>query len=452
MGRKRKEQPAEPDLSHILPELRPLAVPIESLVPDDKNPRHHGKHDVAVLRESLARFGQRSAIVVRKGSNVIQAGHGRRIAALELGWTHIAAVHSEDDDTTSRHYQLADNKTAELSEWDWPRVSDMISDMLDADSERDDFTLLGWSDDDLDAILGGGMGTEKKEPPEKQKPPPTFAPGEIAGKWVFGDCIEKLRKMEPESVHCCVTSPPYWGLRDYGHDGQIGLEETPDEYVERMVEVFSEVRRVLRDDGTLWLNLGDSFRDKQLQGVPWRVALALQATGWFLRSDIIWHKPNPMPEPVEDRPTKGHEYLFLLSKAEGYYYDADSIREPHVSDGRGGFSDRKSSKYADCAGTNYGAGPDAKVNPLGRNKRSVWTVATRPYAEAHFAVFPPALIEPCILAGCPVRGVVLDPFFGSGTTGQVAQSLGRHWYGIELNEDNDPLIRRRLKDASGGKA
>jgi len=235
-----------------------------------------------------------------------------------------------------------------------------------------------------------------------------------------------------KSVHCCVTSPPYWGLRDYGTAEQLGLEDTPEAYVANMVEVFREVRRVLRDDGSLWLNLGDSYasspasggeqsatmtggehkrtprtrytrppglKPKDLVGIPWRVAFALQADGWYLRSDIIWHKPNPMPESVRDRPTKAHEYLFLLTKSKRYYYDADAI------------------------------------NPAGRNKRSVWTVATAPYAGAHFAVFPPKLIEPCILAGCPEGGTVLDPFAGSGTTGRVAIANRRRAVLCDVNAE-----------------
>ncbi len=288
-----------------------------------------------------------------------------------------------------------------------------------------------------------------------------------------GDCIEVMRTLEAESVHCCVTSPPYWGLRDYGCDGQIGIERTPEEYTEKMVEVFREVRRLLRDDGTLWLNLGDSYsmstrgaggnrkqhtnagsvigdrgwqipnglKPKDLVGIPWRVAFALQADGWYLRSDIIWSKPNPIPESVTDRPTKAHEYIFLLAKSERYYYDADAVREPHKP------ISLERYKY----GHNAPPDPTGKVsaasvtgafqcermgdhvNPNGRNRRSVWEVTTQSYPGAHFATFPEALVMPCILAGCPMGGTVLDPFAGSGTTGAVAQRLGRKFIGIELN-------------------
>uniref|UniRef100_A0A6M3J8F3 site-specific DNA-methyltransferase (cytosine-N(4)-specific) n=1 Tax=viral metagenome TaxID=1070528 RepID=A0A6M3J8F3_9ZZZZ len=300
--------------------------------------------------------------------------------------------------------------------------------------------------------------------------------------YVIGDVLDVLEDQPDGAFSCCVTSPPYWGLRDYGHDGQIGLEQTPEEYVARMVEVFGEVRRVLRDDGTLWLNLGDSYaasagshraykphlagsddlnvprrfpppsglKPKDLVGIPWRVAFALQADGWYLRSDIIWHKPNPMPESVTDRPTKAHEYVFLLSKSARYYYDADAVREPMAPS----YAERYAYSFGGQKNEHLTAedahGPGSRTHPIGdrvpgtgRNKRTVWTVATAPFSGAHFACFPPALIKPCVMAGCPEGGVVLDPFFGSGTTGMVAESLGRGWFGIELNPDYEPLIRQR---------
>ena len=286
-----------------------------------------------------------------------------------------------------------------------------------------------------------------------------------------------------ESVQCVVTSPPYWGLRDYGVDGQLGLEKTPEEYVENMVGVFREVRRVLRGDGTLWLNLGDSYantsgglgkqwsnagtvqmrgrtkeipfglKPKDLVGIPWRVAFALQSDGWYLRSDIIWSKPNPMPESVTDRPTKAHEYLFLLAKSGRYYYEADSIR--------GGFRDaslvtkRRSSGMAkriemgELARTTP-VGRTCGVHAKGRNKRTVWSVNTSPYSKAHFATFPPKLIEPCIKAGCPVGGIVFDPFVGSGTTVEVARSLGRQGIGLDLSRDYlHGLATERIKTTMG---
>jgi len=266
-----------------------------------------------------------------------------------------------------------------------------------------------------------------------------------------GDCIAGLRTLPDASVHCCVTSPPYWGLRDYGHDGQIGLEKTPDAYVARMVEVFREVRRVLRDDGTLWLNLGDSYagstmtanlKQKDLVGVPWRVAFALQADGWWLRQDIIWHKPNPMPESVRDRCTKAHEYVFLLTKSERYFYDAEAVSEESVGRERFGnwikgqpCPDRQDNHRQDMTATTT------------RNRRSVWTVTTKPYSGAHFAVMPPDLVEPCIRAGCPEGGTVLDPFAGSGTTLAVAAELGRNAIGCELNPDYIELAEQRILDA-----
>ena len=382
-----------------------------------------------------------------------------------------------------------------------------------------------------------------------------------------GDCRELLARMPDESVNCVVTSPPYWGLRDYGVDGQIGLEATPEEYVSKIVDVFREVRRVLRADGTLWLNLGDSYatgagavgehpgggvqgarwrggldradddkrgyrgeclangrgdspailrvktralrdgshcgkhtaiaakgpmtqpnrmpiaglKPKDLVGIPWRVAFALQADGWWLRKDIIWQKPNPMPESVTDRPTSAHEYVFLLSKSREYFYDAAAIRErqsaPEAStpdDRARAFSRRrqtvvqphqdsvapedlnrkrsgnKTRSRRDGAGGVYGHGSHQAFgvpwvdNDGLRNKRSVWTIATEPYGGAHFATFPRKLVEPCILAGCPSGGVVLDPFGGSGTVGEVAEVLGRNWILIELSPEYAELARKRV--------
>lgn len=330
-----------------------------------------------------------------------------------------------------------------------------------------------------------------------------------------GDVRERLRGLPDESVHCVVTSPPYWGLRDYGMAAQIGLEDSPEAFVDEMVAVFREVRRVLRADGTAWVNLGDSYasdtkgtggkssstlnakRDadgtvigksivtyqprklahgvkvKDLVGIPWRVAFALQADGWYLRQDIIWHKPNPMPESVRDRCTKAHEYIFLLAKSERYYYDQDAILEPVApasvvrlaqptldeqtgSDrvpgktngpmkavSRSGNKVRKDATERGCPES----GVDGSIpwEGLERNKRSVWTVTTQPFKEAHFATFPPALVEPCIKAGCPVGGTVLDPFGGAGTTGLVADRLQRDAILIELNPEYADMAERRIR-------
>jgi len=325
-----------------------------------------------------------------------------------------------------------------------------------------------------------------------------------------GDCREMMEFwLAPGSVQTCVTSPPYFGLRDYGHAGQIGLEQTPDEYVAKLVEVFRCVRDVLADDGTVWLNLGDTYmrdpkkgdrseylglhknlsdsgchtaaqartmvdglKPKDLIGIPWRVAFALQADGWYLRQDIIWHKPNPMPESVRDRCTKAHEYIFLLSKSERYYYDAEAVAEPladssvarltqpNLRNQRG--SDRvpgKTNGNMKAVGPRFGgnkygdddselsrttSGNEWTGNASGkRNRRSVWTVTTKPYKGAHFATFPPDLIEPCILAGSRAGDTVLDPFGGSGTTGMVAQRLGRNAVLCELNPDYVELAKQR---------
>ena len=365
-----------------------------------------------------------------------------------------------------------------------------------------------------------------------------------------GDTRELLKNLPDKSIDCCVTSPPYWGLRDYGVDDQIGLEKTPEKFVETMVLIFREVRRVLKTEGTLWLNLGDSYasngknrsenqavlksslnggmstqcqslkqqskivsglKPKDLIGIPWRVALALQEDGWWLRQDIIWHKPNPMPESVTDRCTKSHEYMFLLSKSKRYYFDNKAIKEPvgqkgnaksfrggcyingnrdnallgkrtvagnskvkipsgwdtepgsHGTFHRKGRADSKHKTHGKHSGQDKNsagrrivenvkkarAAGAAHDSPFGekRNKRSVWTVATYPYKKAHFATFPAKLIEPCVLAGCPKDGVVLDPFMGSGTTGFVARENNRNFIGFELNEDYIKIANDRIKNA-----
>jgi DNA modification methylase len=295
-----------------------------------------------------------------------------------------------------------------------------------------------------------------------------------------GDCREILPTLGDGSVQCCVTSPPYWGLRDYGTAGQLGLERTPEQYVENMVAVFREVRRVLRNDGTLWLNLGDSYandgkwggssggkhvsalhgesgigrgrrqtglKPKDLVGIPWRVAFALQADGWWLRQDIIWHKPNPMPESVTDRCTKSHEYLFLLSKSARYYFDAKAIAEPaSYTEGSGNMN---KSAYVVAAQTDPKMRTKAGLADIGprefRNLRSVWTIPTEPTKEAHFATFPQALVSPCVLVGSRVGDTVLDPFFGSGTVGEVCERLGRQWIGCELNPQYIAISSRRTE-------
>ena len=343
---------------------------------------------------------------------------------------------------------------------------------------------------------------------------------------LHGDSVEMLKTIPDGTVDCCVTSPPYYGLRDYGTatwvggdpscphyrtskksdktatghknmmetghavgdaiyktvcpicgavrvDNQIGLEETPDEYIDRLVTVFREVKRVLRDDGTLWLNIGDSYcgtgdkgnykdpknpegrngqavaknkridgiKSKDMIGIPWMLAFALRDDGWYLRQDIIWHKPNPMPESVRDRCTKSHEYIFLFSKKPKYYFDSDAIRENAKPDNS--VRDRDHTKLNNTPGRTRMGG--LKTNHYTkRNKRDVWKVATRPYKEAHFATFPEQLIEPCILAGSRPDGIVLDPFFGSGTTGVVAEKYGRRYIGVELNEEYIELAKKRL--------
>jgi DNA modification methylase len=376
---------------------------------------------------------------------------------------------------------------------------------------------------------------------------------------LIGDVREKLKELPDQSVNCCVTSPPYWGLRDYGTatwdggdsncdhqgkpmatkaninrncgtgndvknaeareffkeicgkcgakriDSQIGLEQTPDQFIDELVAVFREVKRVLRDDGTLWLNIGDSYsshkdcksvsqtlarggsselasviekgksvsrnskmlksvglKNKDLVGIPWMLAFALRADGWYLRQDIIWHKPNPMPESVRDRCTKSHEYIFLLTKSPQYFYDHKAVQEDAKTAPGATWKERKAAGATAgnvIVGDGVRNGTQRVVHGKGvtsnltrqdgkRNKRSVWTVTTRPFKGAHFATFPPALIEPCILAGCPEGGTVLDPFFGAGTTGLVAQRHNRKWIGCELNPEYAAIAQARIKAES----
>lgn len=295
---------------------------------------------------------------------------------------------------------------------------------------------------------------------------------------LLGDCLSQLKTLVDGSINCCVTSPPYYGLRDYGMDEQIGLEETPELYIQKLVEVFREVRRVLRDDGTLWVNIGDSYaarqrqageqyagdiangskgtikngsrkrpdgyKEKDLIGIPWMLAFALRADGWYLRQDIIWSKPNAMPESVRDRCTKSHEYVFLLSKSQKYYYDHEAIKEPAVSTQSSGNKTNKQRPNADALkrGAQAGAVPWEVAEK--RNRRDVWSIPTRTYKGAHFATFPPALIEPCILAGCPAGGVTLDPFGGSGTSAGVSLAHGRKAVICELNPEYAGLIPDRI--------
>lgn len=307
-------------------------------------------------------------------------------------------------------------------------------------------------------------------------------------KIIIGNALSDLKYIDSESVNCCVTSPPYFGLRDYGVDGQIGLEYSIEEYINKLLIVFREIKRILRSDGTLWLNIADSYagsgkgrksdgefsekaenfqktgqinskllytaktlKRKNLMGIPWRLALALQDDGWYLRQDIIWYKPNCMPESVKDRCTRSHEYIFLLSKSSQYYYDYEAIKEPCNAGRRkgnrktfrgNGVYTNNQSFYNSCKTSNNSIG-NAKNDTGLRNRRDVWSIATKGYNGAHFATFPPELIKPCISAGCPADGIVFDPFFGSGTTGAVARQLGRNFIGMELNPEYAKLATER---------
>ena len=304
----------------------------------------------------------------------------------------------------------------------------------------------------------------------------------------IGDCLEVLKTLPDESVHCCVTSPPYYALRDYGMEEQIGREATPKEYISRLTEVFTEVRRVLRSDGTLWLNIADTYagkgnqgdfvdprnpkgrngqavalnykvegcKPKDMIGIPWMLAFALRDSGWYLRNDIIWMKENPMPESCKDRCSRCYEHIFLLSKSRKYFFDAKAISEPIAP------ATAERLKRGMKGGNKYGKPvpgqpqtqtinrprahgeiTDSMINPM-RNKRDVWVVNTVPFKGGHYAAYPPKLVEPCLLAGCPEGGIVLDPFFGSGTTGMVAKQLNRHYIGIELNPEYAKLAEARI--------
>ena len=296
---------------------------------------------------------------------------------------------------------------------------------------------------------------------------------------LYGDCRETLKNVTNSSVQMCVTSPPYYGLRDYGGEkNQIGQEQTPEQFIDELVKVFREVRRTLKDDGTLWVNIGDSYynyrpskgksypkqtvsktkqdlpdysskrnnkltnyKEKDLIGIPFMLAFALRNDGWYLRQDIIWHKPNPMPESVKDRCTKSHEYIFLLSKNKRYYYDNEAIKEPVKQDW--GTRNRANGKYHN-SGSGLSPHTGLTKSYTTKNKRSVWSVTNKPYKQAHFATFPPDLIIPPIKAGSKKGDIVLDPFMGSGTTGMVAKELGRYFIGCELHDDYSELIRQRM--------
>ena len=270
-----------------------------------------------------------------------------------------------------------------------------------------------------------------------------------------GEALEQLKTLPDESVDTIITSPPYYRQRDYGDAQQLGQEAGVAGYVERLVEILAEARRVCKPTGSLWLVIGDKYQRGQLLGVPWRVALALQEEGWILRSDIIWHKPNAMPSSVKNRPTTDHEYIFFFAKSADYYYDIDAIREPHVTfteqsrmkGGRAHFFKRGSTPETGKNGGDanlHDARWDQAFHPKGRNKRTVWSMALSKFREAHFAVFPEQLVETCVLAGAPQGGMVLDPFLGSGTTALVARRLGRHFVGIDCNPSYCEIARRRL--------
>jgi DNA modification methylase len=310
------------------------------------------------------------------------------------------------------------------------------------------------------ALSGSPYSVPSDDGNSSELPPDGALPSTLLGPWLdqihCGDAAEQLRKLPAAAIDCVVTSPPYFRQRDYGTSRQLGQERTAQEYVERLRSILFEVKRVLKASGSLWLVLGDKYLDGAQLGIPWRVALTLQDDGWILRSDIIWHKPNAMPSAVKNRPTTDHEYVFLLTKSRKYFYDADAIREPHVTfseesrmrGGRRHFHQRDGTPER---GKNGGASNlhdgrwDQAFHPLGRNKRTVWSIPLSKFRGAHFAVFPEKLVTTCILASCPPGGVVMDPFLGSGTTVCVAAKLERHYIGIDCSAEYCEIARQRLK-------
>ena len=272
---------------------------------------------------------------------------------------------------------------------------------------------------------------------------------------VCGDAVEVLAGFPDDLVDCIVTSPPYYRQRDYSGSGQIGVETTPAEYVARLAAVFKECLRVTKPSGSIWLVIGDKYVDGEQLGMPWRVAFALKESGWRLRSDIVWHKPNAMPSPVKNRPTTDHELIFFFTKSKTYHYDADAIREPHVTfseqskmrGGRGHFGKRNGTPEQGKNGGNsnlHDGRWDQAFHPKGRNKRTVWSISLSKFREAHFAVFPESLVETCLLAGCPAGGLVLDPFLGSGTTAVVAKRLERDYLGIDYVSEYCEMAEKRI--------
>jgi DNA modification methylase len=591
-------------------------VRTDQLVPWIDNPMVHSEDQIARLCASITETAKDAArergqdpdadpscidltegwgnpLQIRLANKEIIAGHCRVLAAqrLEIAWIPCRPLGISEKQ--AHRLARADNRIAELAEWDEEKLlrqleADMLSDeelahILD-DAERDAAAIepiwaQGFDQDYLDALLeehggdgaGGGEGGDELEDPPVGDPPkdPVTKLGDVweLGRHVLvcGSVMDGLPFADGEA-QTCVTSPPYWGLRDYGEEGQLGLEKTPEEHCERMVQVYREVRRVLRPDGTCWMNYGDCYaqkggkqeaeplevlqerakrkgydvgawgakgkdgqgiagraantavsglKPKDLVGMPWMVAFALRADGWWLRSDIIWSKPNPMPESTTDRCTKAHEYVFLLAAAARYFYDADAIREPSQT---GSNAVNRAARVAASGGALTGGTSDVQTFSDKRNKRSVWTVAPKPYAEAHFATFPPALIEPCIKAGTSERGccskcgapwervvgnasggtigkawldhdrdaecgnlktgsskgyrrgktkgweptckcsadldpcTVLDPFMGAGTTIVVAEQLDRRAIGTELSPAYCDIIVERWQTLTGGKA
>jgi len=407
-------------------------IPIVSIQKDEKNARAHSARNMEAIKASLKEFGQQRPIIIDREGKVV-AGNGTLDAALALGWTEIDVTRTDLVGTRARAYALADNRTAELAAWNDEALAAALAEI--ENDESLDSACTGFDPAEIEAAVSKLLGDGEKDAEAEDLGPVPNLPENC--RIIQGDVLEVLRTLPADSVHCVVTSPPYWGLRDYGIEGQIGLEKTPEEFIAKLVEIFREVRRVLHPSGTCWVNMGDCYasnqhgsggpsekqlsnagsrfysvkfelgnglKQKDLVGQPWALAFALRADGWYLRSDIIWHKPNPMPESVTDRPTKSHEYVFLLTKNEKYFFDQEAVREASVY-GR----DVDPSKFNGVGGVNKNPTPrdsPARNNdPLaGRNLRDVWTIATEPFPGSHFATYPRKLVEPCVKAGTSLKG------------------------------------------------
>lgn len=493
-GRPRKAVAGNGALAAAFPRYR--IMPLADLVPYASNARTHSPAQVDKIAASLLEFGFTNPVLT-DGKRGIIAGHGRVLAAEQIGMQQVPTIELRHlTPAQKRAYILADNRLAEDAGWDRDLLAIELGELR---ADGFDLALTGFELGEIDKLIGAedAQDGEAGEPgeaaiPEPEAPPaePVTRPGDVwrmgAHRLICGDVRAALATLADDSVQCVVTSPPYYGLRDYGVAGQIGLEASPDEFLTTMVAVFREVRRVLRPDGVCFVNMGDSyaaggnggqnressatfhshavrdgdmtghrkqapdgFKPKDLMMMPARLALALQADGWWLRSAIVWHKPNPMPESVTDRPTNSYEMVYMLTKSEAYFWDAEAVKEPASENTHPGYSSKGAKTAANAE--QPGVKPSAfdGYRPDTRNIRNVWTIQTAPFADAHFATFPPALPERCIRAASRPADLILDPFAGAFTTGVVAEQLGRECQAIELSPAYCDVAVRRWQAQTG---